>query len=74
MIDAPHNLVRIERHGEVDYLVHRKGAAPAAAGAMGLIPGEAAFRQAAERAEERLLTVLRQEVNYEIHKALAKAR
>ncbi|HDT2084610.1 TPA: hypothetical protein RCG82_000621 [Enterobacter roggenkampii] len=37
-------------------------------------PGEAAFRQAAERAEERLLTVLRQEVNYEIHKALAKAR
>lgn len=37
-------------------------------------PGEAAFRQAAGRAEERLLTVLRQEVNYEIHKALAKAR
>ena len=28
----------------------------------------------AERAEERLLTVLRQEVNYEIQKALAKAR
>ena len=37
-------------------------------------PGEAAFRQAAERAQERLLTVLRQEVNYEIHRALAKAR
>ena len=33
-----------------------------------------ASSKAAERAEERLLTVLRQEVNYEIHKALAKAR
>lgn len=36
--------------------------------------GEAAFREVAARAEERLLVVLRQEVNYEIHKALDRAR
>lgn len=41
LIDAPHNFVRVERHGEVEYLVHRKGAAPAPAGALGLIPGSA---------------------------------
>ena len=36
--------------------------------------GEAAFRDAAGRAEERLLVVLRQEVNYEIQKAIGRAR
>ena len=36
--------------------------------------GEAAFRDAAIRAEERLMVVLRQEVNYEIHKAVGRAR
>lgn len=36
--------------------------------------GEAAFRDAAARAEERLLVVLRQEVNYEIQKAIGRAR
>ena len=36
--------------------------------------GEAAFRDAAMRAEERLMVVLRQEVNYEIHKAVGRAR
>ena len=37
-------------------------------------PGEAAFRNVVARAEERLLTILRQEVNYEIHKAIGNAR
>lgn len=37
-------------------------------------PGETAFRQAAQAAEERLLVILRQEVNYEIQKALGNAR
>lgn len=36
--------------------------------------GEAAFREAAARAEERLLIVLRQEVNYELQKAIGRAR
>ena len=36
--------------------------------------GESAFRDAAARAEERLLVVLRQEVNYEIQKAIGRAR
>ena len=36
--------------------------------------GEAAFKEAAARAEERLMVVLRQEVNYEIHKAVGRAR
>ena len=35
--------------------------------------GEAAFREAAARAEERLMIVLRQEVNYEIQKAIGRA-
>lgn len=36
--------------------------------------GDAAFRAAAARAEERLMIVLRQEVNYEIQKAIGRAR
>lgn len=36
--------------------------------------GEAAFSEAATRAEERLMVVLRQEVNYEIQKAIGRAR
>lgn len=36
--------------------------------------GEAAFREAAAKAEERLMVVLRQEVNYEIQKAIGRAR
>ncbi len=40
-VDAPHNFVRIEEHGGTDLIVHRKGAAPAAAGRAGLIPGSA---------------------------------
>lgn len=36
--------------------------------------GEKAFREAAAMVEERLLIVLRQEVNYEIHKALGHGR
>lgn len=36
--------------------------------------GETAFRDAAARSEERLMVVLRQEVNYEIHKAVGRAR
>jgi hypothetical protein len=36
--------------------------------------GEKAFREAAARVEERLLVVLRQELNYEIHKALGRGR
>ena len=36
--------------------------------------GDAAFREAAARAEERLMVVLRQEVNYEIQKAIGRAR
>ena len=36
--------------------------------------GEAAFRVAAARAEERLLIILKQEVNYELQKAIGRAR
>lgn len=36
--------------------------------------GDAAFRRAAQACEARLLTVLRQEVNYEIQKAMNRAR
>ncbi|QDQ24933.1 phage tail protein [Chitinimonas arctica] len=35
-------------------------------------PGEAAFRKVAAQVEARLLVVLRQEVNYELHKALGR--
>jgi len=35
-------------------------------------PGEAAFRRAAEKAQARLLEILRQEVNYELQKAMAR--
>ncbi|QDQ28240.1 phage tail protein [Chitinimonas arctica] len=35
-------------------------------------PGEAAFRQVAAQVEARLLVVLQQEVNYELHKALGR--
>ena len=37
-------------------------------------PGEAAFREAASRVEERVQTILRQEINYEIQKAAGRAR
>lgn len=36
--------------------------------------GEAAFRSVAALAEQRLLTILKQEVNYEIQKAIGNAR
>lgn len=36
--------------------------------------GEAAFQRVAARAEERLLTILEQEIRYEIHKAVGNAR
>ena len=36
--------------------------------------GESAFRSVAELAEQRLLTILKQEVNYEIQKAIGNAR
>lgn len=39
--DAPHNFIREETHDGLTLLVHRKGAAPAPAGAVGLIPGSA---------------------------------
>lgn len=40
-VDVPHNIVRRERHGGVDLVVHRKGAAVAENGSAGLIPGSA---------------------------------
>jgi tRNA-splicing ligase RtcB len=40
LIDVPHNFVRRESHGEY-LIVHRKGAAPADAGSIGVIPGSA---------------------------------
>lgn len=40
-VDVPHNIVRRERHGGADLLVHRKGAAVAESGRRGLIPGSA---------------------------------
>ncbi|RKT98737.1 phage tail protein, partial [Burkholderia sp. Nafp2/4-1b] len=36
--------------------------------------GDAAFRRAAQACEARLMTVLRQEVNYELQKAMNRAR
>lgn len=36
--------------------------------------GEAGFKEAAARAEERLMVILRQEVNYELQKAIGRAR
>jgi tRNA-splicing ligase RtcB len=41
VLDVPHNFVRIETHEGRALVVHRKGAAPAAAGEVGLIPGSA---------------------------------
>lgn len=41
LIDTPHNFVRSELHSGIQLLVHRKGAAPAASGQPGLIPGTA---------------------------------
>lgn len=38
-LDCDHNHVAIERHGDQELLVHRKGALPAAAGQAGLVPG-----------------------------------
>lgn len=40
-MDVPHNLVAVEVHEGEEVLVHRKGAAPAHAGAAGMIPGSA---------------------------------
>lgn len=39
--DVPHNFVRSETHEGAVLAVHRKGAAPASAGEVGLIPGSA---------------------------------
>lgn len=39
MVDVHHNFVARERHGEHGYLVHRKGAVAAPAGATVIIPG-----------------------------------
>jgi tRNA-splicing ligase RtcB len=44
LLDVPHNLVRVEEVEGAELLVHRKGAAPAAAGQAGLIPGSAGTR------------------------------
>lgn len=41
VIDVPHNFVRRERHDGRDLIVHRKGAAPASHGQIGVIPGSA---------------------------------
>lgn len=41
VIDVPHNFVRRERHDGRNLIVHRKGAAPASDGQMGVIPGSA---------------------------------
>lgn len=41
LIDLPHNFIRDEEHGGVKYIVHRKGAAPAMVGQLGVIPGSA---------------------------------
>lgn len=40
-VDLPHNFVRLETHGGVEFIVHRKGASPATSGQAGLIPGSA---------------------------------
>ncbi|MFO0857043.1 MAG: RtcB family protein [Phycisphaerales bacterium] len=41
LIDLPHNFIRDEEHVGAKYIVHRKGAAPAIAGQLGVIPGSA---------------------------------
>jgi tRNA-splicing ligase RtcB len=41
VLDAPHNFVREEIHNGQPLIVHRKGAAPAQTGFIGLIPGSA---------------------------------
>lgn len=41
LIDVPHNLVRLELHDGRPLVVHRKGAAPASSGQLGVIPGSA---------------------------------
>lgn len=41
VIDVPHNFARRERHDGRDLIVHRKGAAPASHGQLGVIPGSA---------------------------------
>jgi len=38
-LDCDHNHVALERHGDQDVVVHRKGALPATAGQPGLVPG-----------------------------------
>lgn len=38
-LDCDHNHVSLERHGDDDLVVHRKGALPAADGQAGLVPG-----------------------------------
>jgi len=37
--DCDHNHVALERHGDADLVVHRKGALPAAEGEAGIVPG-----------------------------------
>lgn len=41
VIDVPHNFARRERHDGRELIVHRKGAAPAGHGQIGVIPGSA---------------------------------
>jgi tRNA-splicing ligase RtcB len=41
VIDVPHNFARRERHDGRELIVHRKGAAPASHGQLGVIPGSA---------------------------------
>lgn len=41
LIDTPHNFIRVESHAGEALIVHRKGAAPAHAGQIGVIPGSA---------------------------------
>lgn len=41
LIDTPHNFIRVETHAGEELIVHRKGAAPASAGQVGVIPGSA---------------------------------
>ena len=39
LVDCDHNHVALERHGDAELVVHRKGALPAAEGQAGLVPG-----------------------------------
>ena len=39
LLDCDHNHAVIERHGDADLVVHRKGALPAAEGEAGIVPG-----------------------------------